>query len=233
MADEGQNQAGTPAPDADPVKNVKSEFDRKIQAIQEQIAEQNRFNVEQFNQILSAVKTTKPSEPDTSDKDIENLAFNEPAKYAKLVEDRARVAAESAATRMSDAQSARQNMIIQLAQEYPELNDPSTEFYQKVSAQSKSLGSNYTPSEAKALIREVAADVGLLPKAKRQTSNAGDFSFGGSRGGAGSGADRSKKAEVSADTLLVAQLLGRDIKDPKVLKGLEEATKRDTYNKYR
>lgn len=230
MSDESPNTSGAPT-DQDTVKNVKSEFDRKLQAVNDQIAAQNQFMTSQFNEIMNAVKA-KPALPDTSDKDLENLSYNNPAQYAKVVEQKAAVAAEAAASRITTAQNERQNMLIQLTAEYPELSDASSEMYQKVVAQSKALGTNYTPSEIKSLIRDVAADVGILPKNKRPAASTDGFSLGGTRStGAPRGGE--PRAKVDEKTLLMAQLLGRDINDPKVLKGLEEATQRDTYNRYR
>lgn len=236
MADDQSGGQGTPVPEQDATKNVKAEFDRKLQAINDQIAAQNQFYAEQFNNIQNLIKETKaPASSVDSDKELEKMYYDEPAKFTKTVTDRATRAAEDAANRIASAQAERQTLLTQMVAEYPELNDTTSEMYQKVMVESKKLSKDEQANNLiiKGLIHATAADTGILPKSKRATSGSDGFSLGGSRG-SGSGTPRkSGDTQIDDKTLLFSQLLGRDVNDPKVRKGLEAAVKRDTYNKYR
>ena len=229
MADDSQNQ-GTGTPPEDPIKNIKAEYDRKLDAVNAQIAEQNKFMMDQFNQIMNAVK--KPAAPAQTDKELEKLAYDDPAKYADVVAKRATDAATEAAARITQANNERQAVLAQLTAEYPELADATSSMYQKVVQQSKSLGSNYSTSEIRSLIREVAADEGLLPKAKRPAATGGDFSLGGTRSGSQSRQSAQAK-ELDERTLQFAELMGMNVKDPKTVERLKQSANRKTWNRYR
>ena len=78
-------------------------------------------------------------------------------------------------------------------------------------------------------IKGSVAKAGIIAKSKRQAVDE-DISMG-SRS---ANEQRPKsKVKISQDTLAVAQLMGRDINDPEVLKRLEAAAQRSDYTRYR
>lgn len=235
MADESSDQSGTVVSEQDPVKNAKAEFDRKLQAINDQIAAQNQFYAEQFTSLQNAIKSTKAVEQSPQeDKALEQLAYNEPAKYAKVVQERATSAATEAATRIAQAQSERQNFLVQMVAEYPELNDPSSDLYQKVINETKTLSSSDAANNRvlKGVIAATAADMGVLPKSRRTAGN-DNFTLGGSRsGGASNSSARSKQEKLPSETLAFAEAIGMKINDPKYIERLEKASRRKNWSKY-
>lgn len=120
--------------------------------------------------------------------------------------------------------------IYNLAQEYPEIQTDSKiraavlEAQNQIPASLRDTADGYEMAVLKAVSK-----AGLMPKSKRQVID-DDVSISPRSSGTRPTAKRTK---VSDRTLQVAEMLGRDISDPKVLAGLEEAANRDTYNKYR
>lgn len=221
--------------EADPYKNLKSEFDRKLQGLNDIIAKQNAEAAQQYTAILETIKATKQAttSPIDDDKTLEQLSYNEPAKYAKVVEERAARAAESAASKIAAAAQERQLVLSQMISDYPELNDQSSELYQRAVQMSRTLPRDQqdSPNSVKAVIREAAAELGILTKAKR--SGSGDFSLGGSRSTGGPSSSSGSKGKIDDKTLAFAEAMGMNIEDPKYLERLEKASKRDTWTRYK
>lgn len=125
-------------------------------------------------------------------------------------------------------------MIWDLAQDYPEIkSDP--KLRQAVLEAQKSLPEHMrdTATGYESAVLRATSKAGLVPKSKRQASSSDDFSMGpGGSSQAESNRPKAKK-QVTQNMLAIAQLMGRDISDPEVIKRLESAANRDTYGKYR
>ncbi len=128
------------------------------------------------------------------------------------------------------AERAKDLMIYNLAQDYPEIQTDN-KIRQAVLEAQKQIPESLrdTADGYEMAVLKAVSKAGLVPKSKRQTVD-DDSSFSPR-----SGANSRPKArnKVSEKTLMVAQLLGRDISDETVLKGLEDAANRDNYTKYR
>lgn len=121
--------------------------------------------------------------------------------------------------------------IFNLSEEYPEIRTDAKVRQAVLDAQKELPESQRdTASGYEFAVLKAVSKAGLIAKSKRQTVDE-DASISPRSGG--SRPTPGKKVKVSDKTLQVAQMLGRDISDPKVLAGLEEAANRDTYNKYR
>lgn len=124
--------------------------------------------------------------------------------------------------------------IFELSQDYPEIKTDSKIRNDILAAQRelpeaiRDTALGYETAVLKAVTK-----AGLVAKSKRQTVD-DDMSMGsGSSGGSSGGSRNTKRKKVSEETLMVAQLMGRDINDPETLKRLEEASNRDSYSRYR
>lgn len=128
-------------------------------------------------------------------------------------------------------EKAKDNMIYSLAQEYPEIQTD-TKLRNAILDAQKGLREDIrdTADGYEMAVLKAVSKAGLTPKSKRQTVDE-DISTG-PRGG-NPGTKRTGRVKVSEKTLAIAQLMGRDISDPEVLKRLEEASNRDRYDKYR
>lgn len=129
------------------------------------------------------------------------------------------------------AERAKDVTVFNLAQDYPEIQtDPKIrqavlEAQRQIPPSIRDTAEGYEMAVLKAVSK-----AGLIPKSHRQTVDA-DASLS-PRGGGGDRTPR-KRAKVDQRTLEVAALMGVDIEDKERLKGLEEATNRDTFHKYR
>jgi hypothetical protein len=127
-------------------------------------------------------------------------------------------------------EKAKDAMIWDLAQEYPEIKSD-TKLRAAVLEAQKSLPENLrdTATGYESAVLKAVSKAGLIPKSKRQSQEE-DVSMS-PRGG---GESRPKgKAKVTQNMLAIAQLMGRDVNDPETIKRLEAAAQRDTFNKFR
>lgn len=128
------------------------------------------------------------------------------------------------------AEKAKDVTIWNLAQDYPEIQSDA-KIRQAILEAQKELpeATRDTAGGYEHAVLKAVAKAGLIPKSKRPVVDE-DTSISSRSSG-----QRPPKAKGKIDerTLMVAQLLGRDITDKKVLEGLEAASNRETYSKYR
>jgi hypothetical protein len=185
---------------------------------------------EQFAQSLQSVAAavkpaaapSRPTTPTISDEDI----YDANKLGSKVNEMAARIANEALAKdRSLNAK------IFELSQEYPEIQQDGAlrkAILESHNAMSESLRD--TPEGYEMAVLRAVSKQGVLPKSKRNNIDP-DAAAGGS--GMSLASRQEPKRKVAQETLLVAQLLGRDVNNPEVLKGLEEATNRDSFNRFR
>lgn len=227
------------AGDVDPIKNVKAEMNRKFQNLSEtnqKLAQQNEALNAKIDLLLNTVSQPKQ---ESSSEDDEALRYTDPDAYIekKLKDVDKKVDAKIAQTEQMN--SAKQQTLIALATDYPEINDPSSALYKKAIELGSSYPANFvsSPEGIRLIVREAAADIGLLPKKSRQVSSEeGDDDMAEFIGGGGSGnkppSGPKNKDKLDPKTLAVAELMGLNVNDPKVVERLKERSKRN-YNKYR
>lgn len=125
---------------------------------------------------------------------------------------------------------AKNAMIYNLGQEYPEIHSDSSIRQSVIEAQ-KGLRPDLqdTADGYEVAVLKAVAKHGLVPKSKRQVLDEDASSAPRS-----SASDRSrKKVKVSDDTKTIAAMMGLNTEDPETLKQLEKHANRDTYSKYR
>jgi hypothetical protein len=241
MVDETNDQEnGAPASETTPetLRNVKSEFDRKLGNIERTAIEANARLQQQMEQFLAAIKPAPPQAG--KEEDLADLALTDPKRYAEVV----RKQAEDAADRKIDSfrseqssQAARNQTLTQLVNDFPELADANTELYKMADSELRKVPVNQqTPAMIKAAILDAASELGLQKVSKRKRHESDDnesFSLGGSGSSNSRSEKREKKGTIDERTLMWSELLGRDPNDPKVKAGLEKAVKRKSYSSYK
>lgn len=127
-------------------------------------------------------------------------------------------------------EKAKDMTIYQLAQEYPEIQTDS-KLRQAVLDAQKTIPESIrdTADGYELAVLKATQKAGLVPKSQRRVVE-DEPSYDGRRTAA---AKAKPRVKVSSATLQVAELMGRNIEDPEVLKRLEDAANRDTYAKYR
>ncbi len=223
MADVDNNSTSSTDSSTEAVKGLRTELDAKLGEVNDQLKAMNAQFRESLQSIASSMTpATPPQQTRISDEDMWDAGKLEDKIVAK-------------ATEISRAEQARERemntTIYNLAQEYPEIQSDPT--MQKAVREAQATLPQAMQNSAIGLetaVLKAVSKAGLLPKSKRSAIDE-DASFGPSR--STSEKRTEKKSKVNQSMLDFAQLLGRDITDKNVLKGLEEAAARDTYSKYR
>lgn len=231
MADEGiKNEQADTSEDNEQF----GQFQSELSQLQEQLAQMNQQYQNDMQSVVEAVTKSQQSKPVEDDpymtdeekqiralrQEIEELKTTAPKQTQEILK------------RERDLNQT----VVRLANDYPEIQSDE-KVRQSVLNQHAKLPANLkeTAEGYELAVQRAVAQAGLTPKSKRQAGmqNPDDFSSPGSKSGRSSEGASRKKAKVSERTIMVAKLLGRDVNDEKVLKGLEEAANRDTYNRYR
>lgn len=236
MADETNQGAGTAGSGAlDKTTETMNKLIEDNSKLSQQLGELATMvsTIAQSRQQQSAPATSSQS----SDEELENLAYRDPKAYAARV----RAEAKAEAARLVDerlSQQSNSNAILsQLGSEYPELNEANSELtlravdiYKKMSPQDRQ-----SPLAYKAAVRDAAADLGILPKNKRKATSSSetpDISSGSSGSGSTGSGSSQKSKKLDANTLAFAQLLGLNTKDPKVVESITKRAQRTSWKKY-
>jgi hypothetical protein len=234
--DDGQGGGGEAEDQqVDPNRNMKAEFDRKIQNVMD-------TTNQRLQEIAQMLKPAQQAEPDLDYADLKSKIYDDPGYVIKQIEERADRRAEAAANRIVNnavqKSTASQQAVNEVAMIYPEFTQPGSTAAQRAveigASQDPSLRG--TAAGVKLAMMQAAAEQGLTPaSARRQQprTNTDDFSVG-ERGGSGQRQQRRQQdptKDIDPKTLEFAALLGVDINDPKRLEGLQRASQRK-YNKY-
>jgi hypothetical protein len=232
------DQAGGSAGQNDKTRtadSVAAEMNRKY----DKLSQENQKLSDQLNQLteimLSKGKASgSQSATDDGDEIGEDEAITNSKKFAEKITNKV----TKEVGNILNQQTQQNALLSQMVNEYPELSDASSELttkavdiYKKMSAQERS-----NPMAYKTAVRDAAAEVGLLPKAKRKQTAGADndqFTFGSGQGGAGEGQRRGgKPKDLDPNTVAVAELFGIKTEDPKVLERLKGRAQRKNWNKY-
>lgn len=215
----------------DRIKNMQSEYSRKIENLNAQVAEQNR----RLEEILASVSQPRQSQPAAPQKPLKDLVFDDPEAYARMVEEQAVRRASDHVEKKIQLSQATTNVVAEIQSKYSEFSEPNSQAAQ-MALQRASRQPDYlrgTPEGARLAMMEVVAEMGLVPVSKRSAANQrDDFALGGQS------TPRSQRRsdpakEVDPATLAFAQELGIDISDPKRIEGLKQASQRKEWNRYR
>lgn len=211
MSDTKEPDKGAPAP-ADDFKNFKSEIDRKLGNIKNEVTEALKSsNAALTTQLQNMLKPPQKSQPSaTKNDDLENLFYKSPVEYAKRIKEETRAEIREEFQRESADMSKRQSTVQKLYKEFPELNDEDSELTKAALTRYSELSKeDQSPAAYRAAVAEAALDLGVKPKSKRPPED-DSYSVGGSGRGR-RGADR-KSDEVQPATLEAAKLMGLDDK---------------------
>lgn len=200
---------------ADPNKGKTdgNEGNKAFEKMQEQLQAMNSKMEETLAAIAAANRRPEPKQEDVNLYDPQSMV-----QHVEKIFD----------TRLREEKN-KDMTIFNLAQDYPEIQtDP--KIRQAVLDAQKTVPQHLqgTAEGYELAVLKATTRAGLIPKSQRKTVD-DDVTYDGTRR---SSAPK-KRAKVAEETLLAAQAMGIDTDDPKRMKGLEDATNRDTYTKYR
>jgi hypothetical protein len=224
MAEEVKTPPAAPAAaTADDIKNVKSEFDRKL------------GNLEKTNQALLAqlqvLNQPKP-QPAPAKKPLKDLWYDDPEAAASIIAKKASDDTLAIIGKENAIQARKGNVIQGLYREYPELQDydhpltiKAVEIFEKLTDEEKA-----NPIAYKLAVREAAEELEIKTKAKRKPKDEEDsFSLGGSGGKTEKGTRAKRSSDLDPKTVEFARLAGLDVKDEKVLTNLKKHNDRKNW----
>lgn len=189
---------------------------KQLAEIQENLG---RMNTQMEAQAAAIIAANQRANPPAKQESANLYDPNEMVQHVEKIFD----------TRLR-SEKAKDMTIYQLAEEYPEIRtDP--KIRQAVLDAQKQVPESYrdTADGYELAVLKAVAKAGLVPKSQRKAVD-DDVSYDVRRGAP---AKNQKRVKVAENTIIAAQLMGRDTDDPEVMKRLEEAANRDTYTKYR
>lgn len=226
--DSGAGNSGEEKGASRSIDSVAAEMNRKT----DKLSQENAKLSQQLEQLMSLIQPKQQAAPVDSD-DLEELVYKDPKAYAQKVKEQARVEAQRAVSETLSAQQQQNNVLAQLTNDYPELSDQNSELTQKAVEYYKQLPAHErnSPLAYKAVVRDAAAELGILPKQKRKSSD-DSFSMSGSGSNSSSRPLRSESKEIDEKTEAFARLLGIDTSKKEVKERLKQRSQRKNWSKY-
>lgn len=232
----GEQTAETPetTTEADPIKNLKAEVNRKMENITAQLQQQNQMMNQQLQAIIESVKPSQKQQAAENDDELADLMLTNPKEAVKRIKSQVANEVTSNVSNVINSKEQTTQVIAGLAAEYPELRDNNSDLARKAVELYNSLptGVKNTPYGSELAIRQAAAALGKVPASfrKTKTEETEDFSVSANQG---SKRPTKRSAELDDKTLGFAQLMGLDTSDPKVMESLKQRAQRTDWNRYK
>lgn len=205
-----------------------NEFKSGLEAIKEQLAAMNQQYQQGMQSIVESV--TRPAIKEESEDDF--LTTEE--KRIKALERQIQELSSSVPKQTQEIlrqERELNDVVFRLASQFPEITGDASVQQEILKEHSKlSKGLRDTAEGYELAVQRVVTRKGLVPKSKRNDDVDPDVSSSAKRGTTTTA--NTKRPKISEKTLAVAQLLGRDINDPDVLKRLEAAQQKN-FNRYK
>lgn len=210
-----------PGSGEEPIKQLKSEFERKMGNSEARMAELTAANQSLLSKIEDLTKHIGPKvEPRKAD--LSSLLYSDPEAYAVAIQERADARAEKIVDDRLSAMTNTNSHINKLYGEFPELSDESNpltkrslEVYNSMSANEKKA-----TSSLRLAVLEAASELGVKPKSKRPD----DEPVGSGNGPA---PRRRNTNKLDAGVEEWASIMGLDTSNPKTKENLLKRQQRD------
>lgn len=220
MADADQQDTTS----SDQIESVDTPANQGTSKVEAELAKVQTM-LEQMNQGFAAMAQAAVTKNKPVEEEVDPVY--DPKRYRQQLLNEA----EEIARRQVARERELNTVVYQMAQEYPEISTDAN-LKRAITEAQRALPEGFRETAAgyEAAILKAVNKAGLLPKAKRQAPIDEDVAMGSGR--SSSRPQPKGKAKISPEALELAQLLGRDINDPKVLAGLEAASKRQKWSSW-
>lgn len=217
MSDEAQHEPKQ----EDPIKNLKSEYERKFGNIESKLDESTKKFDQYFAELKSALQP-KQVEPKT---DLEDMMYSDPEGYARAIEERAYNRIKKDYESIQATERRQTEVLNEIIQDYPEINQPGSQLKKAVEEAYLKLPKEKQadPAYWQAIVHRTAAAKGLKPYAARSADEQESFTFGGSSAGRG----KSRDDRLPESTIEFAKMMGLDVNDKKIVESLTKTSKRN------
>jgi hypothetical protein len=214
--------------------SVLAEVNRKFN----KYSEENKKLSDQIAQLANLVSRQQPTQGKSAstdaDAELEELSYSNPKEYARRVTMEARKEAQKTVSQAFQQQQDTNSRLAQLAQEYPELADNNSDLTKKAVDIYKNMPEDerMERNAYKVAVREAAAELALLPKAKRTAAAEPNISGKGSEPSKGRGSSSSSSSKIDEKTLEIARLMGLNVDDKKQLERLQKRAERKNWGRH-
>lgn len=210
------------------IQNLKAEMERKLGNITESMAQSNALIQQQLQALIQA---SQPQQSSQAQADPESFYDTNPAEYKRRIKEEVLNEAKKVQEQTLKRQTALNNTIYQLSQEFPEIQTAGSDLQKAVLEAHNALPESMreTPEGYELAVQRAAAKAKIKPKSQRgEAASSDDFTMGSKP------AKKSGKQEsaVTDDMLQMAKLLGRNVDDPDFRKRLEKAASRKNWKQY-
>lgn len=239
MANEGDNQEGAPTPEQDVSedtnKNMKMEFNRKLQDLNQNLTAQNAQLQQQLQAIMQTIDSRKQAGQSTAgaEKKLEELMYDNPTEFVNQVKRSVKSEVRDEVFSEMNQSNSFNQAATQLDAEFPEFRDRNSEQRKRVEAYYAQLPEKMrnTKEGLEVAVYRAAAEFGLIPASKR-SKNSDEYSMSGSSSNPAPRKPSKKAGEMAADQAAFAELIGAPVNDPKFKAEFEKATGRN-YGKFK
>lgn len=209
------------------IDGLKTEMANHLESMSSKLTATN----DQFKQVLDVLIQSQAQKEVETEKNVGDLTPEE-------LEDRILKKADKLATdryaMTQEKQAKIQSVLVELNADYPEigkqgheLNKKMVEFHAKLPEHMRD-----TPEGYRMAALQAASDTGTLPVSKRRKASDDDFTFTPGMGSPFGKPNESKTKKLARESLMLAQLMGVDIEDKKVIERMETYNARN-FSRYR
>jgi hypothetical protein len=223
--DKGQGAGGQP--------DFKKVLDDGLKGLSDEIKKLNQ-RIDQQNKPPQTVK--KPAQE--PEEDLSTLMILDPKKAVEKITAKVKEEVQGSAEQQAQAQGQFNDKYMELANDYPEISDQSSELFKRArEIMSSSQAGRWDTGAMERAVLKAAAEKGIQPmKHRKQVEPDDDSYLGGGSTGEGRRQERKNRSEkLPAATLAFAELVGLNVKDSKVVESLTKHhnERKGNWSKYR
>ncbi len=220
-------QNGTPPADNGGNKPNQVDYAAELKKMTETLTSQITNLKGELNRKVGNIEQRFAPAPVEKEEPLEDLIYSNPKKVIETLRKEATQAAQGIVNESAQKAQAVNNLVY----DYPELQNKDSDLFKAALKvyESMSAEDQNNPMAMKLAVKEAAVDVGIKPRHKRDTQD--DFQMSG--GGQGTSNNRRRQdPDVTDTTIILAQKMGLDTSNPKVLESLKSRSARKNWNRY-
>ena len=238
MSDQNESASADESKNDDQIGNLKAEMARKLQNVNDandKLAQQNDVLSQKLDLIVNQMSV--PDQKQSSE-DLEELRYTDPDRYIELKLQESDKRTDEKIAKSNQAQTAKSQVVADLAKIYPDINDPNSALYNEAIKISANYDANFmsTPEGIKLAVMEAASKLGTKSGPAKGADDNEDIDMseyiGGGSGDSSKKSTRKKSEELDSKTIMTAKLMGLDVDDPDVIASLKKRANRKNFNRW-
>lgn len=227
--------SGSAGSNAAPSQDISKVVESSFKSLQDEIRK--------LNSRIDAQAAPKKQEPAASDKedDLETMILVDPKKAVEKIKSQVKNEVLNTVSSESKAQQDFGAKFQELSQDYPEIANQSSDLHARAKEiMAQTANGQFDAGALERAVLRAAMEKGVLPVKHRKAPVSEDGNDDGYLGGGSSFTEsrresrRGKSEKLPAATLMFAELVGMNVKDPKVVENLSKTynERKGRWNKY-